>query len=343
MAGSANGPGPGRQRSRRESGAARAAGNAPLDKLIQMTTTLALEARGLCKSYGSSRGILDIDLQVAAGSVVGLVGANGAGKTTLMRTLLDFIRPTSGSVQIFGLDSVHDSLAVRRRTAYLPGELTVPRGLTGQQTLQRYAFARGTHDRGLAEELAERLGLDLARKVGDLSKGNKQKVGLVLAFSSGADLLVLDEPTSGLDPLLQRTFGEIIGERTAAGATVLLSSHVMSEVEHLAHSVAVLEAGRLVAFDDISVVRAHARRRGRVRPSAGTAPALADALSQLEGVDHVEHDSDVVTFQHVGADDAVIKALARFEIVMLDLAEADLEDAFFSPADDDQAAGDAST
>ncbi len=305
-------------------------------------TTLALEAHALTKSYGSSRGIRDIDLEVEPGRVIGLVGANGAGKTTLMRTLLDFIRPSSGSVRVFGLDSVHDSLHVRQRTAYLPGELTVPRGLTGRQTLERYAFARATHDHGAAEELAERFGLDLSRKVGDLSKGNKQKVGLVLAFSSGADLLVLDEPTSGLDPLLQRTFGELIRERTASGTTILLSSHVMSEVEHLAHSVALLDAGRLVAFDDISVVRAHARRRGRVRPSSGAAPALSAALAQVTGVTHVEDDGDVVTFRHVGADDAVIKALSRFEIVMLDLAEADLEDAFFSTNPEDQQARDTS-
>ena len=291
---------------------------------------LALDARKLTKSYGRSRGIVDVTLSAEAGQVIGLVGANGAGKTTLMRTLLDFIRPTSGSVLVFGLDSVRDSVAVRRSCAYLPGELVIPRRLSGVQALDRYAFARPSHDRALAESLAERVELDLTRKIGDLSKGNKQKVGLVLAFSAGADLLVLDEPTSGLDPVLQRTFATMIYEATDRGATVLLSSHVMSEVEHLADRVALLENGRLAAFDAVAAFRARARRQGRVRPASGDGSEIASALNGLPGVSEVDNAGPFVSFSHIGADDAVIKTLSRFDIASLDLTDADLEDTLFS-------------
>ncbi|MEO6205484.1 MAG: ABC transporter ATP-binding protein, partial [Mycobacteriales bacterium] len=154
---------------------------------------------------------VDVDLTVERGQVMGLVGANGAGKTTLMRTLLDFVRPTSGSLRAFGHDSVKDAVAVRRLSAYLPGELLVPPRLTGYQALERFSFARRPRlDRARVATLAQRLDLDLSRRFGDLSKGNKQKVGLVLAFAPRVDLLVLDEPTSGLDPLVQREFGVLL-------------------------------------------------------------------------------------------------------------------------------------
>ncbi len=296
---------------------------------------MAVEAKQLTKSYGSARGIVDISLAISSGQIVGLVGANGAGKTTLMRTLLDFIRPTSGSLSAFGLDSVRDSVALRRRTAYLPGELTFPRRLNGHQVLDRYAFARPEHDGAKARELAERFSLDLGRKVGDLSKGNKQKVGLVLAFASGADLLVLDEPTSGLDPLMQREFHAVVRELAADGRTVLLSSHVMSEVEHLAASVALLQDGRLAAFDEVASITQRARRSGRIRVPPETTDRVAQRLREVDNVTDVTVDGqDVVTFAHTGSADPVIKALAAFTVDSLDLTEADLEDTFFAARPD---------
>jgi len=173
-----------------------------------MSQPPAIEARSLTKTYGRARarGIVEVDLTVVPGEVLGLVGANGAGKTTFMRTLLDFIRPSSGSLSVLGHDSVRDSVAVRNLATYLPGELVIPPRLTGDQALQRFAFARPRLDPARVAALADRLNLDLSRRIGDLSKGNKQKVALVLAFAPRAQLLVLDEPTSGLDPLLQREF-----------------------------------------------------------------------------------------------------------------------------------------
>jgi ABC-2 type transport system ATP-binding protein len=294
----------------------------------------ALDARSLTTSYGRSRGIVDIDLQIEAGEVVGLVGANGAGKTTFMRTMLDFIRPTSGSVRIFGLDSVRDSVDVRRRTSYLPGELVLPRRLTGHDAIDRYTLARRTVDKAAVRKLAERLDLDLSRRVGDLSKGNKQKVGLILAMAPKVDLLVLDEPTSGLDPLLQREFTAMVAERASDGATVLLSSHVMSEVEQVASRVALLRAGRLATVDEMAAIRAQARRRGVVQLEAESEPhELADELRQLSGVGDVAIDGTAVSFACSGEMDAVVKTVARFHVISLDVAHADLEDAFFSAYD----------
>jgi ABC-2 type transport system ATP-binding protein len=294
-----------------------------------------LHARALTKSYGKSRGIVDVDLRVKPGEVVGLVGANGAGKTTFMRTMLDFIRPTSGAIAVFGLDSVRDSVAIRRRTTYLPGELLLPHRLSGEEVFSRFTFARPGVEPAVTRRLAERLGLDLTRRVAELSKGNKQKLGLLLAFAPPADLLVLDEPTSGLDPLLQRAVAELIAERASDGATVLLSSHVMSEVEHLASRVALLRAGRVAVVDDMDAIRARSRRHGQVRPRQGAdVQPVADALSQTLRVRDVRVEHGVVSFTCTGDVDAVIKTLARFALSSVDIAQAELEDAFFSAYDE---------
>ena len=294
----------------------------------------AVDARALTKRYGRHRGIVGVDLQVSPGEVVGLVGANGAGKTTFMRTMLDFVRPTHGTVSMFGLDSVHDSVEVRRRTAYLPGELVIPPQMRGYEAVHRFTAARTSIDPARVRTLADRLDLDLDRRVGDLSKGNKQKVGLVLAFAPRVELLVLDEPTSGLDPLLQREFAAMLGEAVADGATIILSSHVMSEVEQVATRVALMREGRIAAVDDMSAIRSQSRRRGRARP---TNPAdiadVAGALGRTQAVSDVTVDGDVVAFACVGSMDGVVKTLAAFDIAGLDVAHSDLEDAFFSAYD----------
>lgn len=294
----------------------------------------ALEARALTKSYGRSRGIVEVDLRVEAGEVMGLVGANGAGKTTLMRTLLDFIRPSSGSLTVFGHDSVRDSVAVRRLATYLPGELVMPPRLTGAQALERYTFARPRIDPARIRTLADRLDLDLSRRIGDLSKGNKQKVGLMLAFAPVARLLVLDEPTSGLDPLLQREFAALLAESVAQGATVVLSSHVMGEVEQVASRVALMRDGAVTAVDDLAAITARARRRGRARPrETSDLIPLRNALVRTPGVSDVRVDDGAVRFACTGDMDAILKTVSNFAIGALDVAPADLEDAFFSAYD----------
>ncbi|MGD9955001.1 MAG: ABC transporter ATP-binding protein [Candidatus Nanopelagicales bacterium] len=304
-----------------------------------MDPVAAVEARSLTTSYGRSRGIVEVDLRVEPGQVMGLVGANGAGKTTLMRTLLDFVRPTSGSVSAFGHDSRHGSVEVRRRTTYLPGELVLPARLKGWEALDRFWFARPPIDRARVAALADRLDLDLGRRVGDLSKGNKQKVGLVLAFAPAADLLVLDEPTSGLDPLLQREFAALVGEARDNGATVLLSSHVMAEVEQMATHVALMREGRIAIVDDIATITTKARRRGRAAPRAREdVDAVRRLLEDTSGVSDVAVDDGAVTFACAGDVDDLVKSLARVTLRSLDIAHADLEDAFFAAYDG--AAGD---
>ncbi len=295
------------------------------------SSTAAIEARSLTKSYGRDRGIVDVDLEVRPGEVLGLVGANGAGKTTLMRTMLDFIRPTSGSVSMFGFDSVRDSVAVRRLATYLPGELVIPPRLTGHQTVRRFTFARPSLDLARVSLMAERFDLDLTRRVGDLSKGNKQKLAVVLAFAPEARLLVLDEPTSGLDPLLQREFAALVAETAAAGTTVMLSSHVMSEVEEIASRVALMREGTIAVVDDVSAITATARRRARVRPrDDADLTALATALTAVPNVSEVIVEDGAVVFACSGDMDAMLKAVVRFGVHALDVAHADLEDAFFA-------------
>lgn len=298
------------------------------------STSLAIDARALTTSYGSRRGIVDVDLTVAPGEVVGLVGANGAGKTTFLRTMLDFIRPTSGTVSVFGLDSVQDSVALRRRTAYLPGDLVLPPRLLAAEAFRRYTAARRPIDPGRVRVLADRLNLDLLRRVEDLSKGNRQKIGLLLAFAPRADVLILDEPTSGLDPLLQREFVTLVRAAVQDGVAVLLSSHVMSEVEQVAHRVALMREGRVTAVDDLAAIHARSRRRGRVRPvDAGDLLRLVEALKCVPGVSDVGAEDGVVTFACAGGMDALVKTLAGFGVAGLDVAHTDLDDAFFSAYD----------
>ena len=296
----------------------------------------AVEARDLTTSYGRrrSRGIVDVDLTVQAGQVMGLVGVNGAGKTTLMRTMLDFIRPTSGTLRLLGMDRPVDSLAIRRRTTYLPGELVLPARLTGHGVVERYLSARPDVDTARVTTLAGDLEFDLGRAVGDLSKGNRQKLGLLLAFAPAADLLVLDEPTSGLDPLLQRQFADLVADAAARGAAVLLSSHVMAEVEQVASSVALMREGRVVTVEPLASLLARGVRRGQARPSdPPDAEKLVDALRTTPGVADVRLDggeaTPLVTFTLHGDVNRMLAVLAHHRLETFDLTHADLEDAFF--------------
>ena len=216
-----------------------------------------VRAEGLTKSYGEDRGIVDVDFSVDAGEVFGFLGPNGAGKTTTIRLLLDLIRPTSGRLSVFGLDSRRESVAIRRRLGYLPGDLRLYERMTGTRAPSLLRPPPRDSPRSLAAtQLAERLDLDLDRPIKELSRGNRQKVGLVQAFLHEPDLLVLDEPTSGLDPLVQETFQELVREVTERGGTIFLSSHVLSEVQHVADRVALIRDGRLLLVDTVENLRA---------------------------------------------------------------------------------------
>ncbi len=291
------------------------------------TVTDVLRAEALTKSYGRSRGIVHLDLAVSAGEVFGFLGPNGAGKTTTIRLLLDLIRPTSGRMTVFGLDVRRAGAGVRGRIGYLPGELRLYPRLTPRELCTYFAHLRRQPGTGDADVLAERLGLELDRPIRTLSKGNRQKVGLVQAMMHRPELLVLDEPTSGLDPLVQQVFYEIVREVTADGRTVFLSSHVLPEVQHIADRVGVIREGRIVLTDTIEALRGHAFTR--VEVTFGKAPP-ADAFAGLAGVREIARNGLVVLLALEGEADILVKSLARYEVVALDVHEADLEDIFLS-------------
>ena len=221
----------------------------------------AIRVRGLVKHFGTVEAVRGVDLEVRWGEVFGFVGPNGAGKSTTLRCLLDLIRPTSGSIEVLGHDPRRDGVKVRRRIGYVPGELRLPERLTSRELVASVGRLRGGLDRAVIATLAERLRIDLDRPTRDLSSGNRRKVALLLAFAPRPDLLILDEPTSGLDPLMQHEFLAMVAEARDAGATVFLSSHVLSEVQRAADRVAVLRAGRIVIQGTVDELRGRARQR----------------------------------------------------------------------------------
>ncbi|MEO6082817.1 MAG: ABC transporter ATP-binding protein, partial [Umezawaea sp.] len=222
--------------------------------------TPVVRTERLTKCYGRTIALRHLDLEVGAGEVFGLLGPNGAGKTTTLRLLLDLIRPTRGQVSLFGEDLAANSVEARRRVGYLPGNLALYDDLTGAELLKLLAGLRGHPDLTAALRLAERLDLDLGRRSGELSKGNRQKLGVVQAFQHQPDLLVLDEPANGLDPLAQRELHTAVREHADAGGTVLFSSHVLSEVEQVADRVGILLDGQLAVVDRVDHLKANALR-----------------------------------------------------------------------------------
>ena len=287
----------------------------------------AILTEGLTKSYGASRGIEDVSFAVRRGEVFGFLGPNGAGKTTTIRVLLDLIRPTRGRAVVLGLDARRESRRIRERVGYLPGELAVYDRMSAGDFLRYAANLRGGRGADRAQALAERLRLDLSKPVRALSRGNKQKVGLVQAFMHDPDLLVLDEPTGGLDPLMQQEFNRMVREAAARGQTVFLSSHVLPEVEAVCDRVGIIREGRLVAVEDVAALKARAVRRLEVHFAS---PVPADEFAGVPGVRDVAARGSVVEGTVVGSLDAFVKAISRHEVVNVVTREPSLEDVFLS-------------
>jgi len=286
-----------------------------------------ISTRDLTKAYGKQRGVNQLNLEVRPGEVFGYLGPNGAGKTTTIRTLLDFIRPTSGAAQVFGLDSHRDSMAIRRRVSYLPGELMLYEKMTGRELLAYFANLRGVADGDHTLSLARRLELDLDRPIRTLSKGNKQKVGLVQAFMGKPELLILDEPTSGLDPLVQQEFNQMVLETRADGRTVFLSSHVLAEVETVCDRVGIIRKGELLVVDEVKSLKA---RTLRTLDLTFAEPVPAEAFAGLPNITDVQTGGSHVHCTVNGPIDALIKAAARYEMVAIVSHEPDLEDIFMT-------------
>ena len=289
--------------------------------------SVVIQTRNLTKLYGTHLAVSNINLDVQEGEVFGYLGPNGSGKTTTIRTLLDLIRPTSGSASIFGLDARKNGQEIKRRLAYLPGDIMLYERLTGWDALTYTANLRGGVDWRFVEELAERLECDLTRQIRSLSRGNEQKVGLVQAFMSKPELIIMDEPSTGLDPLMQQEFYRLIEEVKADGRTVFISSHNMPEVERVCDRVGIIRRGELVTVEEVESLRERALHRLEFHFSR---PVPLEAFAGLPGVRDVAVKGSVLSCTTVGSPDALIKAVANFEVVKLISHESHLEDIFLS-------------
>jgi ABC-2 type transport system ATP-binding protein len=291
---------------------------------------VAISCRGLTRDYGQGRGLFDLDLDVRRGEVFGFVGENGAGKTTAIRLLMDLIRPDRGTARVLGLDARGDSLALKRRIGYLPGELPRYPGMSAAQVLGLLAGLRRDVEPTAVTTLAERLGLDLRQRYDALSHGNKQKVGLIQAFMHRPELLLLDEPTLGLDPLMQREFRALVAESVARGATVLLSSHVLPEVELICDRIGLIRAGHLLrvgTLAELRDVRAH-----QVEAICRQPGDVAD-LARLPGVEDARVEGERVTCTVHGPVGPLLGWLVDSGVVELDSRELSLEEVFLTEFD----------
>jgi ABC-2 type transport system ATP-binding protein len=299
--------------------------------------TAAIDTLGLTKSFGATLAVDRLDLRVEQGQVFGFLGPNGAGKTTTIRLLLALHRPTAGSARVFGLDSVRDSVAIHARCGYLPGEFELHPRMTGRRVVEWFARARGGVHERLRDQLVARFDVVLDRQVHELSKGNRQKLGIVLAFMHRPDLLVLDEPTSGLDPLMQNEFEQLLRETTAEGRTVFLSSHELDEVQRVADRVAIIRTGRLIVTDSVEGLRRQAPRTIELRFAA---PVAATAFESLAGVQRVTADGERITLQTTGQLAELLRVIADHDPLDVVARPADLDELFLSYYRDDGAGDD---
>jgi ABC-2 type transport system ATP-binding protein len=294
-----------------------------------MSEHTGIMTKGLEKAYGQVRALRGIDLEVRRGEIFGFLGPNGAGKTTAIRCLLDLIRPDKGTIRVLGLDPQANPVAVQERVGYLPGELQLYDGLTGEEQL-RYlnAIRGGRADWAFVEQLAERLELDLKRRIKNLSKGNKQKVGVVQALMHRPELLLLDEPTLGLDPLIQQEVLRLLAEARDAGATVFFSSHILSEVQVAAQRVAIIRLGEIVEVAETAALINRALHRVRVQFKERM---NGDALADVPGVTLLSRDDGFsMTFQVEGEMDGLIKAVAAYPVSMFETERPSLEEIFLA-------------
>lgn len=289
--------------------------------------TVVVSAEHLTKTFGTHRGIVELDLSVTEGEIFGFLGPNGAGKSTTIRLLAGLSHPTSGTVNVFGQDPIRDAVSIHRRIGYLPGELAMHPRLTGRQHLGFAAKVRGLRDRTFTGELVERFQVDLDRPARTLSKGNRQKVGILLAVMHRPELVVLDEPTSGLDPLMQDEFECLLRELVSAGTTVFLSSHELAEVQRVATRVAIIKDGKLVVTDTVEGLRERAPRTIEFSFPSNVDPA---PFASLQGVHVVATNGQRITLALSGAVAPVLRIAAELNPVDVVARPADLDELFLT-------------
>lgn len=297
------------------------------------SATAAIETTNLTKTYGHNRGIRDVTMRIERGEIFGFLGPNGAGKSTTLRTILGFLRPTSGRASVLGMDSQHETVAIHRRIGNLPSEFSLEDRMTGNEMLRFFADLRDARSQlPYARTLAERLDADLDRPMRRLSRGNKQKMGIIQALFSHPEVIVLDEPTSGLDPLVQEEFLTILEEHRAAGATLFFSSHILSEVERLADRVGIIRDGELVAIEQPSTLTGRAFRYVRIQFADALDPATIATFSDAPGVQKfaVEDDGHRIAFQAHGGMDAIVKLASAHPVTMFDAERPPLEELFLT-------------
>lgn len=282
-----------------------------------------IEIQNLTKMYGKNRGIVDVSLDVREGEIYGFIGPNGAGKTTTLRLLMGLIFPTSGTASLFGKDCVEDGHTVRAEIGYLPSEVFYYDRMRVKQLLEYSASFYKKDCTARINELCERMELDVSRKIDELSYGNKKKVGIVQGLLHSPRLIVLDEPTSGLDPLMQHRFFDIIREENEKGATVLFSSHILSEVQRLCHRLAIIKEGSIIRIDKVSQINKEAYRKFRV-----VSDSLTEVDFQIEGVSDIKREAQEITFYHSGNINDVIKVVSGTNLIDMQIEEPDLEEIF---------------
>lgn len=284
----------------------------------------ALKFDHVSKHYGSSRGVEDLNFSVPRGEIFGFLGPNGAGKTTTIRMILDAIRPSAGSIKVLGLDSHHDSVTVHSKIGYLSGDIELDRRLTGHQYLEYIANLRGNVPWATIQKLIDRLDCQTDKKIAYLSRGNKQKIGLVAALMHSPEILILDEPTSGLDPLVQQEFQTIIQEHKAAGKTAFISSHVLSEIEQTCDHVGFIRQGKLVDVQSLKALQEKSLRKVRVNLTQ----KRAKALQGVNGVHNLVINDKQISCTVSKNFKGLLQALAKLPVKDIVIEEASLDDLF---------------
>lgn len=297
-----------------------------------------VEVSHLKKYYGKHRGVEDVDFTIKQGEIFGFIGPNGAGKSTTIRCALSLIFPTSGQIKLFGLDSVKDKVEIAKKVGYLPSEVAYYENMKVKDLLNYSMSFYGKIDPARLKDLTERMDLDVTRKIDDLSLGNKKKVGIVQGLLHQPELIILDEPTSGLDPLMQQRFFDLIEEENKRGATVLFSSHILTEVKRLCDRIALIKDGRIEDMDKIASLQSNHYKNVRLMAD----PADLDQFEKSDLIESKERFGDQLHFVYRGELNKLLRELARFDVQNLSMEDPSLEELFMDyyerPDNDDLSA-----